>query len=125
MTHQCQQTHRGHRGNPRGVGDKTTGIGDNTPGVNTIEDISKVDDAEEGIIGVSDAKETQGVCDDTPEDENESDEVGVEAQHKERTSYQMKLKRKQRKEYNGKNYDNVFNTVDETKEHRIILLQLN
>ena len=36
----------------------------------------------------------------------------------------MNLRRQPRKEYNRKNYDNIFNITDETQKNGIILMQL-
>ena len=66
-----------------------------------------------------------GVDDDASDTTNESDEAGINQTNVERISDAMKLCRESRKEYNRKNYDNVFNITGETKNSDgIILMQL-
>ena len=68
--------------------------------------------------------DTPGVDDDVPNITNKSDETKIEPTNVERTSGAMNLHRQPRKEYNRKNYDNVFNITDETQKDGIILMQL-
>ena len=94
---------------------KQTEDDDETPGVDKAEEMS----------GVNDAEEISGVNDDTPEDESESDKIEVGEKRTERTYGGMNLRRQPRKEYNHKNYDNVFNITNKTQCDGIILLQFN
>ena len=107
-------------------------------------EIPGVDDTEGEIPGVDDAKGTPGmddttpgvgdeatpgvgipgVDDDVPDTANESDKAKIDPTSVERTSSAMNLSRQPRKEYNRKNYDNVFNITYETQKDGIILMQL-
>ena len=103
---------------------ESPGVGDKTTGAYETEDIQGVDDTEEEIPGVDDAKETPGVGDDAPETTYEPDEAEVEEKNIERTSGIMNLHRQPRKEYNRKNYDNIFKITDKKQSDGIILMQL-
>ena len=81
----------------------TPGMDATTPGVD--------DEATPGV-------DTPGVDDDVPDTANGSDETEIRPINVERTSVAMNLRRQPRKEYNRKNYDNVFNITDETQKRR-------
>ena len=87
--------------------------------------IPGVDDTKEEIPEVDDSEETPGVEHDTPVNKNESDKAEVEGKSTERTSGGTNLHRQTRKEYNHKNYSNVFGIIDKRQGHGIIIMQLN
>ena len=92
----------------------------------TKGEISAVDDAE-GTPGMNDITsgvndeatpgvDTPGVDDDAPDTTNKSDDTKIEPTNVERMSGAMNLRRQPRKQYNRKNYNNVFNVTDETQK---------
>ena len=90
------------------------------PGMNDAEGTPGMDDTTPGLNDEA----TPGVDDDAPDTANESDEAEIEQTNVECMSGAMNLRRQPRKEYNHKNYDNVFSITDEIQNDRIILMQL-
>ena len=76
-----------------------------------------MDDTTTGVdVETTPGVDTPGVDDPVTDTANESDEAAVEPTNVERTSGAMNLRRQTRKQYNCKNYNNVFNITDETQK---------
>ena len=95
------------------------------PGVDDAKGTPGVDDTTIGVdYEATPGVDTPGKDDDVPDTANKSDESNIEPTNLEHISGAMNLHRQQRKEYNRKNYNNVFNITDETQQDSIILMQL-
>ena len=109
-----------------GVDQKIPGV-DGTegkiPGVEDAKGTPEMDDTTTGVDDeVTPGVDTLGMDDDVPGTAKESYGDEIEPTNEERTSGAMKLCRQRRKEYNRKNYNNLFNITDETQEDSIMLM---
>ena len=95
------------------------------PGVDDAMGTQGMDDTTKGMDDeATPGVNTPGVDDDAPDTANKSDKAEIDPTNVQSTSGAMNLRRQPRKEYNHKNYDNVFNITDETQKDGIILMQL-
>ena len=102
-----------------------TGVDQEIRGVDgTEEEISRVGDVEGAQGMATPGVSTQEVDDDIPNTAHRSDEAKIEPTNVEHTSGEINLHRQPRKEYNHKNYNNVFNITDETQKDGSIYMQL-